>query len=111
MSAQITVEDARKSMLARAIQWMLIAAYESNEMRFEIAKGYASALVDLADPEAMRRLVEFDLSNGMYRPASGLEAAHAALSVSVKHASMADVEKLLPTSGVWSINEDQVSKA
>lgn len=41
MSAQITVEDARKSMLARAIQWMLIAVYEDDAQRFEFAKGYA----------------------------------------------------------------------
>lgn len=108
MSAQITVEDARKSMLARAIQWMLIAVYEDDAKRFEFAKGYACALEELANPEGMRRSIEFDLSNGFYSPASGLEAAHAALSTGFKHASMADVQKMFPASGVWSLTEDHV---
>jgi hypothetical protein len=99
MSAQITSEDARQAMLARAIQWMLLAAYEGDQERF-----------DMEDPEGMRRLIEFDLSNGGYRCARGLEVAHATLTTRFKHATLADVVKIFPAEGAWGIQPDQIPK-
>jgi hypothetical protein len=110
MSAQITSEDARQAMLARAIQWMLLAAYEGDQERFDMAKGYATAMHDLAEPESMRRSIEFDLSNGGYRCARGLEVAHATLTTRFKHATLADVEKIFPAEGAWGIQPDQIPK-
>lgn len=89
------------ALLRRARRGILIAAINGVGDRFHFWQGAASAAEDIINGYALRMAVN-DARKLADQEQASLETAWAALPVSVKHLTMADVQQLLAAQGIES---------
>lgn len=110
---QTTIDrSAVEAMHNRARQLVLTCGYLGNAQNLRFAQGCLSSLSYLLDGGGVF-LATRDASIGGYQPVTGFEAAWAALPVSAKNFSLAEVQELLRVNGVElspdAVTDSQIS--